>query len=355
MDKLVSVIIPTYNRAHMIGRTIASALAQTHKQLELVVVDDGSTDGTRAVFEREYASDPRIRYVHRENGGPSAARNTGFAHARGDYIALLDSDDTWAPWKLQLQLGVMERRPELGMTWTDMVMIDADQRVVDGKYLRTMYSAYGWFTTDEIFPGSEALRDVVPELAGEVGEARLRTGDIFSKMIMGSMVHTSTVVLRRERLERVKGFREELRPSGEDYDFHLRTSREGPVGLCDLPAIRYQQGMPDRLTAKKYGIYLAENALRTLEPILAADRARIDLPESMIRRKLAEAHAWVAYERLERGEASLARAHYLISLRHWPWQPQIVKPFLFAVLPFGAGVALRKRLQALHGRDEGSA
>jgi GT2 family glycosyltransferase len=342
---LVSVVIPTYNRAHLIERTIASALGQTYPHVELIIVDDGSTDGTRALLEQKYAGDARVRYVHKPNGGPASARNVGFAHARGAYIALLDSDDTWSPWKLELQVGVMERHPELGMTWTDMSMIDVDGEVIARRFLRGMYSAYAWFTTDEIFRTSTYLRDEVPALAGVVGETRLRTGDIFSKMIMGSLVHTSTVVLRRERLEKVRGFREELRPSGEDYDFHLRTTREGPVGLCDLPAIRYQQGMPDRLTAQPYAVHIAENALRTLEPILAADRARIDLPERMIRQRLARAHAWIALERLGRGETALARAHYWKSLRQWPWQPELAKPLLFAALPFG--VALRRRLQQL--------
>jgi GT2 family glycosyltransferase len=159
-------------------------------------------------------------------------------------------------------------------------------------------------------------------------------------------VHTSTVVLRRSRLEKVKGFNESLRYSGEDYDFHLRTSREGPVGLLDLATIRYQQGMPDRLTAKRYAIYMAENLLRTIEPVIKNDRALIHLPDKMIRKTLAKAHAWVAYERLELGQARPAFEEYLRSLRQWPWQPELAKPLFFAALPFGTGVLLRRRLQA---------
>jgi hypothetical protein len=237
------------------------------------------------------------------------------------------------------------------MTWTDMEMIDATGQVADPRHLRNMYTAYRWFTNDELFQRSIPLRDEAPALASIVGDAQLRIGDIFSKMIMGSLVHTSTVVLRRQRLEQVKGFDETLRYSGEDYDFHLRTTREGQVGLLDLPAIRYQQGLPDRLTSRRYGIHMAENLLKTIEPVVERDRARIDLPESMIRRTLAKAHAWVAYERLELGEAAPARAHYLQSLRIWPWQPALAKPLFFAALPYG--VALRRRLRALKSRLRG--
>jgi len=347
---LVSVVVPTYNRAHLIGRTLDSVRAQTWRDLEIIVVDDGSTDDTRARIEALAVEDPRVRYVYKTNGGPASARNAGFANARGDYVALIDSDDTWYPWKLTLQVRCMERYPALGMTWTDMEMIDPSDRVVEPRYLRHMYTAYRWWTDDELFPQSFALSELVPDFADVVGSARLRVGNIFSKMIMGSLVHTSTVMLRRERLERVKGFDESLRRSGEDYDFHLRTCREGPVGLLDLPAIQYQQGLPDRLTAKKYNVYMAENLLKTIVPVIERDRALIDLPDAMIRRTLAKAHAWLAYERLERGEVDEARKHYLESLRQRPWQPSIMKPLLFAALPFGMGPPVRDRLRSMKAK-----
>src|SRR5262249_32004512 len=159
----------------------------------------------------------------------------------GDYVALLDSDDTWQPWKLEVQIACMESRPDLGMTWTDMEMIDASGQVADPAYLRKMYSAYDKIDESKIFTETIPLRDLVPAQAAVVRNAPLRIGRIFTPMVLGNLVHTSTVVLRRERLQKVGGFNEGLRRTGEDYDFHLRTCREGPVGLLDLPAIRYQQ------------------------------------------------------------------------------------------------------------------
>lgn len=352
---LVSIVIPTYNRAQQVCRAIDSVLGQTWQSLEVVVVDDGSTDDTADTLRNRFGNDARIRYVLKSNGGPASARNEGFRHAHGVYVALLDSDDTWFPWKLELQVACMEHDRSLGMTWTDMQMIDPRGVVVDPAYLRHMYSAYRWFPNDQLFSGSLLLRALAPHHAEELGDARLRTGIIFSQMIMGSLVHTSTVLLRRDRLDQVGGFNESLRYSGEDYDFHLRTAREGPVGLLDLPAIRYQQGMPDRLTARPYAVHIAENVLRTIEPVLARERDAITLPDHMIRHKLAEAHAWVAYERLERGETDQALHHYLRSLRYRPWQPELAKPLLFCALPFGAGVALRRRLRSLKLRFSGGA
>jgi glycosyltransferase involved in cell wall biosynthesis len=347
---LVSVVIPTYNRASLVTRAVESALAQTYAPVEVVVVDDGSTDDTRARLGREFEGDARVRCVYQPNGGPARARNAGFAEARGAYLALLDSDDRWHPWKLAAQVACMERQPELGMTWTDMAMVDPSGRVADPAHLRTMYSAYGLVAIEQIFPRSVPLREIIPEMAPVVGGARLRMGEIFSRMILGSLVHTSTVLLRRERLQRVGGFDESLRRTGEDYDFHLRTCREGPVGLLDLATIHYQQGMPDRLTADHLKVHMMENALRTVERAIARDRAAIDLPESTLRKRLARLHASIALERLQRGEPALARRHYLESLRRRPWQPELAKPLLFALLPGGTGVALRRRLQALKHR-----
>ena len=150
-------------------------------------------------------------------------------------MALLDSDDTWSPWKLELQLACFRHRPEIGMVWTDMEAVGPAGELVSQSYLRTMYHAYRWFPREELFSRSRSPWPRSPRGSRRSWtDRRLYTGEIFSQMIMGNLVHTSTVLIRRERLEKVRGFNEELRLSGEDYDFHLRTCKEGPVGFIDL-------------------------------------------------------------------------------------------------------------------------
>ncbi len=349
-EPLVSVIIPTFNRAYCVGKAIDSARVQTHRNTEILVLDDGSTDGTRDLVERSYAGEARVRYFFHENQGVTATRNWGITLSRGDFVALLDSDDVWSPWKLQLQLACMERCPEIGMVWSDMEAVGPGGEVISRSYLRTMYHAYRWFSRDELFPQSFPLAEIAPGLGPVVEDRRLYTGEIFSQMIMGNLVHTSTVLIRRERLDKVRGFNEELRLSGEDYDFHLRTCREGPVGFIDLSTIRYQTALPDRLTHNAYRVHAATNCLRTVLPWIERERSQINLPDRMLRLRLADMHGWLGDALLSAGEASQARAHLCKSLRHQPWQPRAWKALALASLPGGIRQRLRRLVRELKVR-----
>ncbi|MFC2071734.1 glycosyltransferase family 2 protein [Chloroflexota bacterium] len=124
MNPIVSVIIPTYNRAHLVGRSILSVLGQTYQGFELIVVDDSSTDDTEDVVHA--FNDPRIRFIqHRQNRGANAARNTGLRAARGEYIAFQDSDDEWLPRKLERQMAMFEedRQGTLGLVLCDRIVV----------------------------------------------------------------------------------------------------------------------------------------------------------------------------------------------------------------------------------------
>ena len=344
----MSVVIPTYNRAYCLAKAIDSVLAQTHGEVEAIVVDDGSTDDTAKMMESRYGADPRVRYHQQANTGISGARNAGLALVRGAYVALLDSDDEWSPWKLELQVACMRAHPELGMTWTDMVAIDPDGNVTDPSYLRTMYGAYRWYpTTESLFGAGEPLERFSPRAADVAAGRRFYRGDIGSKMLMGNLVHTSTVVLTRARAESVKAFREDLRHSGEDYEFHLRTCRQGPVGYLDVASIRYQRGRSDQAT--KNHIHTAQNFLRVIEPILASEGERIDLPPRMRRAVLAEAHAWVGEELLEIGDAAGARRHLARSLSIEPGQGRTARLLLGACLPSGVRRTARRLYRAARG------
>jgi glycosyltransferase involved in cell wall biosynthesis len=124
----VSVVIPTYNRARYVTKAIESVLAQSYADCEIIVVDDGSADDTRAVLQ-PYAD--RVRIIYQKNAGPSAARNTGIQAAGGRWVAFLDSDDEWSPEKLALQMADLARRPDAVAHFTNATFVLADEQIVN--------------------------------------------------------------------------------------------------------------------------------------------------------------------------------------------------------------------------------
>jgi glycosyltransferase involved in cell wall biosynthesis len=347
---LVSIVVPTFNRAYCIENTIKSALSQTYDHFELIVIDDGSTDGTRELILSKYGADPRVRYVFQPNGGVSSARNHGIRLARGEFIALLDSDDIWEQWKLELQVAVMNHLPYVGMVWTDMAAIDPNGKSRSHAYLRTMYGAYRWFPAPEnLFKNALGIASVAPQFASRFPDQLIYFDDIFSPMLMGNLVHTSTVLLRRNRLERVGRFREDFRYAGEDYDFHLRTCREGVVAFINISSILYQCGRGDQLT-EKYGLHLAINFFNTVQPFLNTDRDRITLPQEMIDDMLAGAHRWLGEELLDAGKNYGAFRHFMTSIYLRPFQLRTLSFATLSLLPSPLGELFRRFYRDLKRR-----
>jgi glycosyltransferase involved in cell wall biosynthesis len=202
----VSAIIPTYNRRELVVRAIESVLAQTRRVEEIVVVDDGSTDGTGAMLLGRYGD--RIRYVQQANAGVSAARNHGMSIAQGRYFALLDSDDEWLPEKTARQVEWMQAHPGYGMVLCDVERVDGQHRLVDVFHRRQTIREDGW-----------VLRWIIhnPALA------------------------PASALLRREVIADVGGFDETLR-TAEDIDFHMRVARRWQIGVVEHALVRAMRG-----------------------------------------------------------------------------------------------------------------
>lgn len=344
---LVSVVIPTYNRAHLIGRAIESVLDQTYPHVEVIVVDDGSTDNTREVVE---SYDPRVRYIRQANAGAATARNTGLRVARGEFLALLDSDDEWFPWKLEAQLRVLDRYPEVGMVWTDMTATDEAGVVLHDRYLRMFYNAHALARIEEVCDCADSLVDAWPRAPRLLGSARIVRGDIFSRILLGNLVHTSTLLARRSRLNEAGEIDVEFTPLGEDYEFHVRICSHGPVALLDVPSMLYRIGAADQLTAPHLGVYTARSNLKTVIRWLERGGARIRLPQRVVRDRLAQAYRWVGESEMHFGEWSRARAHLWQSLRHRPTQHKAAMLLCFSMMPapvFRAALQLKKRMRLL--------
>ncbi len=186
---LVSVVLPTYNRAHSIFRAIDSVLKQTFTNFELIVVDDGSSDQTKSIINA--FNDPRLSYIqHKHNKGVSAARNTGIKLSKGKWIAFQDSDDEWYPQKLEKKLAAAEK--------------------LDGK-IAVIYCAY-----HKVYPRK---RYVIPDY-----KEKKKEGDLYQELLMGNFIGTPTIFVPRECFNRVGMFDADF-TTFEDWDIWLRLAR----------------------------------------------------------------------------------------------------------------------------------
>lgn len=342
---LVSAVVPTYNRAYCVPRAIDSVLAQSHGAVEVLVVDDGSTDNTADLIRERYGHEPRVRYFAQPNRGAATARNTGLINARGEFLALLDSDDYWHPWKLEAQLAAFRRFPEVGLIWTEFEAIDPAGRIVDPRHMKTMFSGYSHFADDELFPRRYPMNTLAPQLSDRLGEATFFVGNVFSQMLVGGLVPTSTSVYRRERFDKVGLFFPELL-IGEDFNYQMRTAREGLVGYIDAPCMQYQRGLTDHLTRESNQLEAALAHLQTISGFIERDRDLVLLPEWQIHAVLADLHYCVGEKAVSRGERRLAREHFATSLRHNWRQRRCLGMLLATALPAPFDGSLRKAYRA---------
>lgn len=201
-DGLVSVIVPVYNRENHVANALKSILKQTYSNLEIIVINDGSTDGTLSVIEKfERNNHGVINIIDQNNSGQAVARNKGIKKARGRYVAFLDSDDTWHPEKLQMQIPLF--RDNVGLVYSGINEVDSN-----GKIIRT----------------------VLPEV-------NMR-GSIYYKLLVRNRMTGGSVVLLRSALEKVGLFDPNLK-AAENWDLWIRIAREFAVDFVNLPLMNY--------------------------------------------------------------------------------------------------------------------
>jgi glycosyltransferase involved in cell wall biosynthesis len=341
---LVSIIIPCYNRAHIVRETIDSVLAQTYGNFEALVIDDGSTDSTREVISTY--TDPRIRYFYRENGGLSAARNSGLDASRGEFIAFLDSDDVWLPWKLAAQIGIFRRHPEAGLIWSDMSTFANIGEILSERHLRSYYSVYNVIDFEQRWQPTGTLSDVLERAPQTYAECPYYVADVFQDMFSGNLVHPPTAIARRDRLQLSGPFEPEITGLGaEDYHFYFRVSSHGPVAFLDAPTTLYRVHPSQMSTCNR--LHEARGNLNVLLHWL--QRHPPKLPQARIRERLARSHAWLGAEELYAGNSRDAARHLWQSLRLNSEQPATAMLLMISLLPQRVAHILRGWKRAVHG------
>jgi glycosyltransferase involved in cell wall biosynthesis len=273
----VSVIIPTYNRATFIGAAIQSVLNQTFADFELIVVDDGSTDGTKDVASR-YASDNRFTYLQQDNGGRSSARNRALALARGAYIAFLDSDDTYLPEKLALQVSYLDSHPDVDMLYTSAACVDLNGRELKNHgYIASdegyIYELIAFFQPLTItLPTVMLRRAVMDEMGGfDLNMERFEDTDLWRRIAkkhrIGAMrqvtclltTHDDNALMNQNSKKIIQAIEYYItKVFREDHDMGMKLLRRGASRLCEY----YGRAFLVWPGQSRYGIRLIGKAIR---------------------------------------------------------------------------------------------
>lgn len=277
----VSVIIPTYNRAHLVVRAIRSVLNQSFQDFEIIVVDDGSTDNTEEVINN--FNDSRIRYIrHEKNRGVSAARNTGILAARGEYIAFLDSDDEWLPQKLEKQVKAFKTLEEkVGLIYTGICFVDPSGRPLGER--RSTFSGY-----------------------------------VFHELLKRNIIGTASSVMLRRKCLISTGLFDEALPFREDYDLWIRIAKNFEIFAIPEVLTRHYIHKQPRLSAN-------------LEAKIKGHELFIAKFENYLNNN-PKALAWQLYRlaKLYMSKRELTTARNLLrqSFNKWPY-PKVMLKWLF--------------------------
>lgn len=262
MSAKVSIVVPTFNRADVIGRALRSIIKQTYADYEVIVVDDGSTDDTESAVSA--IKDARIRYIPlSENQGVAHARNIGIQEAAGDFIAFLDSDDEWLPDKLQIQMAEIEK--------------------LDDAYGMVYCRMGGW-----VRDGSS--RFVCPPLDWK---QKILEGNIFHSLLFQNVIGTPTMLVRRECFAQAGGFKEALRCL-EDWEMILRIAKRWKIGFVDQILVEVHKSVGS--VTSNMGWHLVARCY--MVSLYREEMSRLSMLDSVKEEILGIAADWDLYEEI---------------------------------------------------------
>ncbi|MEA2552895.1 MAG: hypothetical protein QOJ65_1071 [Fimbriimonadaceae bacterium] len=286
----VSVLVTCYNHLRFLPAAYEGVLNQTYKDWEIITIDDGSTDGTREWLSQR--SEPVTRMFNEKNLGTYGSINVALSHAKGEFIAILNDDDLWAPEKLQKQVELLDSHPNVGLVHTDGSFIDGDGKPMEGTPLGFE------------FP-------------------RFETGDVLLGLVYQNKIIASGAMARRECFDQLGGFNEEFFGSG-DWEMWFRIAERWQVGFVPEPLTFYRVH-GDNASHKLERIWRDDQMLREW---IAAELDKIDkdrFPEQDLRR--AKAHNWACLGtvRALNGNPAAGRKAYAESIH---LAPERIKSYL---------------------------
>jgi len=279
MNSLVSIIIPSYNCERYVSEAIESALAQTYKNIEIIVVDDGSTDNTESAV-KPYVN--RVQYIKKSNGGPASARNIGIKHAKGEFLAFLDADDCWRPEKIEKQMSAMKRYPKVGMVACHQYVTNSEMQII-----------------------------------GEVKYPNYSKRSIFIKqmIVRNGAGGGSGCLIRGSSIKKVGLFDENLRGT-EDWDMWLRIVMEYDIYFVDEFLVKARL-LNNSVSSPANTAKMLHNELKLLDKIFGNRDYHFTAWQS--RKSYGYRHFVAAKGFKVSGDLKAARQHILKSFSLFPW------------------------------------
>lgn len=287
---LVSVIIPAYNARTYVMDAINSVRTQDYSPMEILLIDDGSQDGTADLV---HAAAPEVRIISQENAGVASARNTGLREAMGEYLCFLDADDGWFQGKLKAQADYLFEHPEVGLVYHRWLVWKPDQ---DGVYRMPAISS-------------------THQDAGQIDSTR--SGWIYPQLLLDCIVHTSTVMIRREITKKVGDFDTKL-ISGQDYDYWLRVSRLTEIHQLVNVYSFYRTvlgSLSTRMKKVNYEYLIVQRALHAWGAVSPDGR---NLDKRTLAKRLAKISMDFGSAHFHYGSADIAWHSFLRVLKHDP-------------------------------------
>lgn len=273
-DPLVSIVICVYNGVPLLREALDSVFAQTYRNLEIVVVDDGSTDGTRELLQSYGA---RIRSIHQPNGGLPVARNTGVIAALGEFVALMDHDDLCEPERIAIEVRLMQKFPDVVLCSSDFSAFDNNGIIAD-SYCSAYYSRCapdkGGIRARYPSAGLLDIGGCLPTKYGTGSDVSVPVylGDVYDEIALGNFVHPPTILFRRETVVSHPLFD---RDAGLmcDWDWFARAARLGAFAYIDRPLLRYRRSAR-QISSPRHWAQSSVDSFRVAVRVRDADSAR---------------------------------------------------------------------------------
>jgi len=333
----VSIVIPSYNCARFLGEAVQSALRQTYRPLEVIVLDDGSTDDTRDVLK---PFEDGIRYIYQDNGGLAAARNAGIAAAAGELTALLDADDTCHPERIERQVELLVRRSDVGFVATAARLTD-----IDGHPTGRTWGP-------RVVPGGDENGAVPGESLEDIPGAYLLGERALLDYLRMGFFAPATIMIRREVFLKCGGYEVSLRQC-QDYELMSRLLYVTRMGYLSEPLYFYRKGRAGAATEKHAGI--CSWMIRALEFIEQSPIMEKKEYRDLVRKRIAGKHTMLAAYRIWDGDVKSAVSHLRTAASKCPRPVPLACLALAHAGPFGRPLLRRLARRILQEEDLSSA